>query len=379
MAILDLARQQTEVGRIRLGVKVKSNGRERPAKLDRLRFTSPRKALIDRISELYGGPVEPWQPPKGNQQWQVITDTNEVAVVVPPQDPGESQWFEMWSKGGCLRRCDGKQEKISKQPCMCDPDPAERDCKMHTRLQVMLEDVPGVGVWRVDTSSYYAAVELPGVAELLAMAQGAIPGRLVLDQRTVTRQIKGEAKTFNFAVPTLHVDALTPKQLMSGQVRELIAARNAAAVAGEVRAAITASAATVDYPSLIEAAKTVEALLELHERATKQHDGRVPQDLLVRFQARADAIRGAQPQQRPEPAARVVASTAVETPAQAVSVVDEDDPNAVWEQVMTASPWDDAEDLEREFIRITGTSSADAGVAEMREFLAAINDKERAA
>ena len=63
----------------------------------------------------------------------------------------------------------------------------------------MLEDVPGLGCWRVDTGSYYAAVELPGVAALLAMAQGAIPGKLVLDQRTVTRQVDGKPQTFNFA------------------------------------------------------------------------------------------------------------------------------------------------------------------------------------
>lgn len=367
MPILDLQQQQTEVGRIRLGVKVKSNGRERPAKLDRLRFTSPRKALIERIAELYGGQVEPWQPPKGGQQWQVITDTNEVPVVVPPQDPGESQWYEMWSKGGCLRRCDGQQEKISKQSCLCDPE--ARDCKMHTRIRVMLEDVPGLGAWRVDTGSYYAAVELPGVAQLLAMAQGAIPGRLVLDQRTVTRQVDGKAQTFNFAVPTLHVDTLTPKQLMSGQVQELIAARNRAAVAGEMRTAIAATSAVVDYPSLIEAAKTVEALFDVHAQATREFgEGRVPRDLLVRFQARADAIRSAQPVQADAPqGSHVVQATAVSDAVGAGDDLDE-----LWAQILDASPWDEADELERNFCEVVGRPSDEASADDMRKFLAAI-------
>ena len=74
MAILGLQQQQTEVGRIRLGVKVTAkSGKLRPAKLDTLRFTSPRRELIEKIAELYGGACEPWQPPRGNRQWQVIT------------------------------------------------------------------------------------------------------------------------------------------------------------------------------------------------------------------------------------------------------------------------------------------------------------------
>lgn len=356
MPILGLQQQQTEVGRIRFGVKVGS-GRGRPTKLDRLRFTSPRKMLIEKIAELYGGKVEPWQPPKGSAQWQVITNVTEVPVLVPEQDPGESQWYEMWSAGGCLRRCDGQQEKISKSSCLCKPE--ARDCKMHTRLRVMLEDVPGLGAWRVDTGSYYAAVELPGIAALLAMAQGAIPGRLVLDQRTVTRQVDGKPQTFNFAVPTLHVDEITPKQLMSGRVQELVTARRAAAIAGEVRTAIAAS---VDYPSLIDAAKTVEALFDLHKQVQAANGGKVPDDLLTLFEAKANAIRGAQP--APTSAAPVVSGTVVEPG---------DELDTTWTNILSASPFDTGDELEADFCRVIGRSSADAGVDDMRKYLAALN------
>jgi hypothetical protein len=354
--IINLQQSQTEVGRIRLGVKVKAtNGRERPAKLDRLRFTSPRKVLIEKIAELYGGPVEPWQPPRGNQQWQVTTNVTEVPVIVPPQDPADSQWYEMWSAGGCLRRCDGCTEMISKSACLCDAD--NRDCKLHTRLRVMLEDVPGLGAWRIDTGSYYAAVELPGVAALLAMAQGAIPGRLVLDQRTVTRQVNGEAKTMNFAVPTLHVDEITPGQLMSGRVQEIVAGRRSAAIDAAKQRAL---AATVDYPSLIEAARTREALLELHGRA--KADGKAD-DLAALFEARAAAIKGGQvapPQRAPEP---VIEGELVETG---------DELDALWTEIMGASPWDTAAELEMNFGETIGHSSDEATAADMRRFLATL-------
>lgn len=357
MPIINLQQTQTEVGRIRLGVKVTTaKGKEAPSKLDRLRFTSARKALIERIAELYGGKVEAWQPPRGNQQWQVITNTTQVPVLVPPQDPADSQWYEMWSAGGCQRRCDGCVEKISKQKCLCNPE--DRDCSMHTRLRVMLEDVPGLGVWRVDTGSYYAAVELPGIAALLAQAQGIIPAKLILDQRTVTRN----GKTMNFAVPVLDTDEWTSGQLISGRVQELIAARRATAVDGQVRAAI---AANVDYPALIAAANTREALLDLHAQV-KAKQGEVPADLLSLFEARAAALKTAT-------AAPVVKPQVIE------AVVVADDLDTLWAEILEQSPWDDAEELERNFCTIVGHSSDEASADEMRRFLDALKQRAVAA
>jgi hypothetical protein len=349
VAIIGLQQQQTEVGRIRLGMKVKTkNGREAPAKLDRLRFTSPRMVLIEKIAELYGGKVEEWTPPRGSGQWQVITNATEVPVLIPPQDPAESQWYEMWSAGGCQRRCDGQTEKITNQACLCDPE--ARGCKMHTRLRVMLEDVPGLGAWRVDTGSYYAAVELPGVAALLAMAQGAIPGRLVLAQRTVTR----DGKTMNFVVPEIHAEEITPGQLVSGKVHELIAARRALAVDVQVRQAIEAG---VDYPSLIEAARTLPALYELHGRLAAK--GEVPEDLLNLFNARANAIRSGE-----TPAAKPVVIDA--------EVAEPDEVDALWADILAASPWDGADELEQHFCEFVGRASDEASVDDMRRFLASL-------
>jgi hypothetical protein len=303
MPVIGIQQQQTEVGRIRLGVKV-GTGKGRPTKLDRLRFTSPRRVLVDTIAHLYGGAVEEWQPPKGNAQWQVITNATEVPVLIPPQDPADSQWYEMWSAGGCQRRCDGQTERLTKQPCLCLAQgcaPEKRDCKLHTRLRVMLEDVPGLGCWRVDTGSYYAAVELPGVAALLAMAQGAIPGKLVLDQRTVTRQVDGKPQTFNFAVPTLHVDEITPRQLMSGRVQELVAANRAHAIdAGLNRAAI---GSTVDYPSLVDAARTLDALRDLFTQAGK--DNALTEELRGLLEEKAQEIQAAEQAGDPDPVSTV--------------------------------------------------------------------------
>lgn len=251
---------------------------------------------------------------------------------------------------------------ISRGACLCDPDPEERLCSMHTRLRVMLEDVPGLGVWRVDTGSYYAAVELPGIAAILSQAQGIIPGRLILDQRTVTRQVDGQPKTMNFVVPVLDIAEFTPGQLASGKVQELIAARRAAAIEGQVRAEI--EAAPPDYPSLIEAAKTVEALHELYQKAEAK--GEATSELLAAFQRKADAIRAAQPQ------ADVVEATVVDPSPGAEPAGVGDGLDELWHQVLEASPWDDADELERNFCQIVGRSSDEATADDMRKFLGAV-------
>lgn len=221
--IIDLQRRLAEAGRIRIGQQVPTdNGKTRPEKLETFRLTSADPHRIKLAASIYGGEPKPWQAPAG-QQWEVITDASALDVIVPPLDMSFSQYYEMWSAGGCQRRCDGRSESISDGPCICDPD--NRDCDIHTRLSVMLRDLPGLGVWRIDTQGYFAAVELQGAVEVIQMAAGRgqmLPARLRLEQRQVKRP--GQP-TRRFAVPVLDIE-MSPGQLMDGdtQVRELAAA-----------------------------------------------------------------------------------------------------------------------------------------------------------
>lgn len=217
MPILDLQRKLHECGRIRIGQQVAaSNGKSRPAKLNTFRLTSPDRTRLDDAAQMWGGTVREWQAPAG-QQWEVITETDTLNVVVPPSDVAFSQAYEMWSAGGAQRRCDGVTESIGDRPCVCDPD--RRDCQIHTRLSVMLADLSGLGVWRVDTQGWYAAVELAGAVEVIKAAAGhgvLLPARLRLEQRQVKRpDADGKPQTRNFAVPVLDVH-ITPAQLLGG-------------------------------------------------------------------------------------------------------------------------------------------------------------------
>jgi len=219
--LADIQAQQVEVGRIRLGtsnmVSTRSGGqRPDPVKLETFRLTSRSQDLIAEAAELFGGQVQPWQPHSGGaQQWQVFTERRSIEVIVPP-DP-VSQFYEVWSGGRCQRRCDGLRELISDQGCLCGPDPSQRRCKPTTRLSLMLAEMSGIGVWRLETHGYYAAAELPAVADLLSAAGGNVPARLEMEERQAMvpdpRDASKEIQT-RFMVPVLHVQA-TPARLLA--------------------------------------------------------------------------------------------------------------------------------------------------------------------
>jgi len=220
--IIDLQRRIVESGRIRIGHQVAtSGGRSRPEKLERFRLTSADRRRIEQAAEAYGGTVAEWQAPSG-RQWEVYTERDSLDVIVPPSDLAFSQAYELWSGGGCKRRCDGAWETLSDQACVCDP--VARECDIHTRLSVMLRDLPGLGVWRIDTQGYYAATELSGAVQVIQVAAGRgalLPARLRLEQRSVKRPGKdGKPQTLRFAVPVLDIE-ITPTQLLGGVLQPL--------------------------------------------------------------------------------------------------------------------------------------------------------------
>ncbi len=151
--IIDLQRRMTQVGRIRLGERVSPGGR--PTRLERWKLTSRDQTRLEAAAGVFGGKVEPWDGHDG--EFALHTETDNLPILLLPNQT-ISQAYELWSGGGCQRRCDGEQEQLSDGPCLCDPE--NRECKPHTRLSVMLPDVAGLGVWRLDSTGWYAAVEL---------------------------------------------------------------------------------------------------------------------------------------------------------------------------------------------------------------------------
>ncbi|WP_019548430.1 hypothetical protein [Streptomyces sulphureus] len=354
MPILDLQQRTRELGRIRIGVTAPTqSGSKRPAKLDRFRFTSASKPLLEKVAALYGGTVADWTPANGGPAaYEVITEARRVPILVPPQPV--SQYYELWSGGGCQRRCDGVTELLADRACPCGPDPERRECKPTTRLNVVLRDVPGVGVWRLESHGYYAAVELPGVAELLAKAGGYVEAYLGLEERTAKR----DGQTRRWMVPTIDID-IAPSALMAGQT-------STAAVSNvPERAALEAP--RPDYVALAEAATTAAAVGELWKQAVQA--GHMDDQIATALRARGETLKQAAPPspQQGEETPELMEAEIVpddETPDEA--------PEDVWFDIIAAAGkhgWSTAE-VEQRFAQANdGLHPSTASASRLRAFL----------
>ncbi|GHI91694.1 recombination directionality factor [Streptomyces olivaceus] len=287
MPILDLQRRMRQLGEIRLGHVVPTrNGKTRPAKLDKFRFTSPSKEILTEVAALYGGEVKPWSPANGGPaEFEVYSQANRLPVLIPPKD-AVSQWYELYAGSKCQRRCDGVTEYKSDRPCMCDPD--DRECAMTTRVNVMLRDVPALGQWLLISKGYYAAVTLPPAAELLSQAGGYVAGWLGMEEKTAI--VKDQLARFK--VPTLDVE-ITPAALMAGQ----ITGGSTAVASSPERVAITSG--RPDYAALAAVAATAEEVGKLWTRANQA--GHLDDDLAKALKARAAALKApANKQEHPD-------------------------------------------------------------------------------
>ena len=209
---MTMKRQAAELGRIRTGYSrpnPKPNGRPIPVKSKTFILTSHSREYIAAAAELYGGTVEQWTP-QGQPvaQWRVVTEATELRAILPAGDPLD-QANEKWTAGGCERRCDGVTEKLSGQPCIClaqyGDDWHERKpeevCRPTSRVGVFLPDLPDLGVWRLETKSYYAADALAGGLDTVLQAtggRGLLPVRMWIEQRKAVRG--GKTKQFQVIV-----------------------------------------------------------------------------------------------------------------------------------------------------------------------------------
>jgi hypothetical protein len=258
-----IQRRMMELGRVRLGEK---GSKGEPRRLTTLRFTSASKLLLDAIAEKHGGEVGRGRAPPTKATSRSSPDADQVDIILPPvysDTDGSptapySQYFEQWSAGGCARRCDGETESLSGKPCLCAAAVAAngeeaRQCKVTTRVSFMIPDVPGLGVWRLESHGYNAAVELPGTLEVLMLAAAEhkfIPAVLRVEQRT--KKVPGEG-TRRFIVPVIELPHVTVRQLAAGDVPLAI---NPPATAPVERPALPAAPAPPDDPSF--AHETVE-------------------------------------------------------------------------------------------------------------------------
>jgi len=224
VAISNLDRRMPEAGRIRLG--------ERTARamksLDHLRFTSPRRDLIDQIAGQYGGRVAEWNEPSSTSphQFQVTITAELVDVYLVPS--GLNTQYEAWEGGGAARRCDGETCEIPIQtadgydmqpvPCLCRAQNVAL-CKPYTRMQLILPTIAFAGTWRLETKGWNAAHELPGMYDMISTL--ASSGQMITAQLGIEqRQKVNRGRKQYFVVPRLTI-AQTALEIQAGAANAL--------------------------------------------------------------------------------------------------------------------------------------------------------------
>jgi hypothetical protein len=297
MAIIDLQRRLVRTGAIRLGNKIQKktsdgapafdrSGRPImiPNKLDTFRITSPHREVADAVAEQFGGQVLPWRGARG-PEWEVITGRQELAVLVPNQIIDTN--YEMWGPKLKTRFCDGAVERLRGVSCLCqrwdnhehrfvggkcvicrldqkwqgEPhhhqfDMGEcvicgcgRACKPTTRVNVMIQGIPGIGTFKVESHGINAAIELPTLAGLVASATKPLPALLGMRFEEPHRLRKsGEIEVRKFYVPELRFPWAVPEMMFATGL-QLEAASREAVETRPVFAAIAATAAPTPEPA----------------------------------------------------------------------------------------------------------------------------------
>lgn len=351
--ILNRQRQLAEQGRLRLGTfEAAGNGKMRPKASHHWVITSHWEEYVVKAAELWGGTAEPYKPQgHGAPGWRVITEARSIAALLPPFEPLQ-QAYELWTAGGCQRRCDGATEQFTGAPCMCiaqygdewHTQPAGKVCATKSRLKVLLPDMPGMGSWRLETGSFYAADELAGIVDGIRLAVGnvLVPVTLRIEQRT--RIANNQTK--QYIVPVLDLRDVSAGALLSGNYRGLASLEQAR----EERQALPAAPAEAppDYVAAALEAGDLEAVRQIWHLADQA--GHLTEELKARLTEIGQTFN---------------------TPAEDDGP--EEDPDAVWNEIVAYVGanigWETQQLLDDFPQRMGGVMASEATGKEMRKYL----------
>ena len=197
------------IGKIHLGIKTSNaKGNQHPKPVDYFVVKpddSTSEAAAKAFHSVYG------------------EEPREITVAFPSNDP--DQFFPQWltsyrgGDGWHQRYCQGDGETAQRSdekggyvpiPCLYKECPLyqSRKCEELGRLQFFLPDVPGIGVWQIDTASYYSTVNLNGSIKMVRALTGGRIGMIPLKLRLVPKVVNPEGKPKTVYVMTLGIDDL---------------------------------------------------------------------------------------------------------------------------------------------------------------------------
>lgn len=196
------------IGKIHLGVKQKSqkSGNEYPTAVDY--FVVKSDESTDEKS------VEAFRSVYGNRP-------KEITVAFPSNSPEQffpqflssyrrvGERYELYCKGDgeTANRVDGQGGRVQ-MACLYRDCPVfqEGKCKELGQLQFFLPDVPGIGVWQLDTSSWHTTINLNGSIQMVMALTGGRIAMVPLKLRIVPKVVNPDGRPKTVYVLTLGID-----------------------------------------------------------------------------------------------------------------------------------------------------------------------------
>lgn len=215
-------RRPPRVGKIRLGVKAVSQktGKEYPTAVDYF-VVDPEdgitsKGAADSFLKVYG------EKPR------------ELDIMFPCDDPPIffPQWLKRYGSGsGLLCKGDGeKAQMVDKETgelveIECNPQECEHynsnppSCRRDATLQFLLPKVSGLGVWMIDTTSFYSIVNINSAVHFIQSITGGRIGMLPLTLRLRPQQVAPGGKIKNVHVLDLGHDHVTLQGILMASTK----------------------------------------------------------------------------------------------------------------------------------------------------------------
>lgn len=154
-----------------------------PVKSRTLVFRGSDRQPLDAAAAIVGGDVGASPNPRAQGLWRLVSRATTIDVMIADELGDRLGRYEFWGKHGKLRDCDGRScrflidvqnaERRDNVPCFCtahgltteDPDA----CRITTRLNMIVPafaEIPGLGVWQLESRSRTTFSDLKGLVRL---------------------------------------------------------------------------------------------------------------------------------------------------------------------------------------------------------------------
>jgi hypothetical protein len=192
-----------------------------PAKSRTLVFRSSSPEILRAAAQIVRGTVSKSPNPRAEGSvWRLVSEATDLEVLIASDDRRDAPArYEAWGASGKIRECDGHTcrfmidpktgERRENVPCWCVAQGLQAEdgdaCRITTRLNLFVPafvDIPGIGVWQLESRGRTTYQDLKGLRDLFQRMRlpGAMGAPVTLRIEIVRRRNPGSGDPQEFPV-----------------------------------------------------------------------------------------------------------------------------------------------------------------------------------